>query len=247
MKISVQLYSVRDQMGKDPAGTLKAVAKTGLHYVETAGYAGKSVEEFAQMVKDAGITFSGMHAGFEAAENNLDGLLHEAKVLNCPYIIVPGLPGSLIQEGWDHAGIRLQAIGEKVAKAKRSFAYHNHNHEFVDVKGRTGYDILFESACPDFVKNQIDLWWAYVGNQDVPKLLDKYGKRVKLVHLKDGKSRDGAQAVAGDGAMDWDPILKACDRCKVDFGSIEFDEAPGDPIECIAQSLAFFRKKGYKQ
>jgi len=32
------LYTVRDEMSKDPKGTLKAVADAGYQYIEAAGY-----------------------------------------------------------------------------------------------------------------------------------------------------------------------------------------------------------------
>lgn len=247
MKLSIQLYTVRDLLDKDPAGTLKAIGKLGLKYAETAGYAGRPVKEFASMMKDAGLKASGMHVGLEPCEKELDKVIDEANTLGCKYIIVPWIPESLYKEGWDHVGLRLQAVGEKVSKAKKVFCYHNHAFEFVDVNGKTGYDILFSAACPDYVFNQIDLWWAHVGKQDTAKLVEKYGHRVKLVHLKDGlDDQDGKQMPAGKGSIDWTATCKALDKAKVDFGVIEFDTCPGPPYESIKESLDFFRAKGYR-
>ena len=123
MKISVQLYTVRDLMDKDAAGTLMAIGKMGYRYVETAGMAGKTTLEFAKLVKQAGLKVSGMHVGLDACEANLDMVLADAKVLNSPYIIVPWAPESSYKDGWEKLGQRLQAIGEKVAAAKRVFAF----------------------------------------------------------------------------------------------------------------------------
>ena len=45
LPIGLQLYSVRDAMEKDFAGTIKAVAEMGYDQVEFAGLFGHSAEE----------------------------------------------------------------------------------------------------------------------------------------------------------------------------------------------------------
>lgn len=248
MKISVQLYTVRDVLAKDPAPTLAAIGQMGFKYVETAGYAGKTPKEFKQMLNDSGLKCSGMHVSYEACEKEMARVLDEAALLGSKYVIVPGIPGRIIEQGWDKVGMNLQAFGEQAAKERHVFAYHNHAHEFeTKVGDKTAYDVLFSAACPDYVKCQVDLWWAYYGHVDPAKLLERYGKRVRLVHLKDGKGRGNEpQAEAGNGVMDWDTVLKACDRSEVEFGSVELDECPRPPLESIKISLDFFRSKGYR-
>ncbi|MBS1715066.1 MAG: sugar phosphate isomerase/epimerase [Armatimonadetes bacterium] len=247
MKIGVQLYTVRDQMNADPAGTLKAIGKMGYRYVEAAGTAGKSTKEFATMARDAGLKFCGMHVGYDQCEKQLDQVLADAEVMDCPYIVVPGLPERAYADGWDRCGIRLQKFGEKVAKAKRKFGFHNHSGEFVKVGDRTAYEIMTESSCPDHMLLEVDLWWAHCGGQDVPGLLKAHGERVHLVHLKDGTScRAETHVPAGQGEMDWPPVLKQLDACKTAFGIVEFDSAAGDPLAAIKASLLYFRTAGYK-
>lgn len=247
MKLSVQLYTVRNLMDKDPAGTLRQLSKIGLKYAEVAGYAGKTPKEFAAMMKDAGLKASGTHVGLDACEKELNKVLEEADILGTHYIIVPWVPDSAYADGWDRMGIRLQKIGEKVAKAKKMFCYHNHAFEFVDVKGVTGHEILFDSMCPDHVHMQLDLWWAHVGKQDLPAMLEKYGERIDLVHLKDGlDDQDGKQMPAGQGSIKWDPVVAAMNKAKVEYGIIEFDTCPGPEIDSVKASLDYFRSKGYK-
>lgn len=246
MKISVQLYTLRDDMAKDPAGTLRAVGQMGYRFVETAGFAGRTAKEFAQMCRDAGVQPRSMHIGLDAFEKDLPKVLDDAAALEAKYLIVPGTPASAYAEGWDVLGVRLQAIGEKVAKAGRVFAYHNHAHEYVDVKGRPGLDILYESSCPDTVKAQLDLWWVYVGKHDPAKEIAKHGKRVCLVHLKDGDNVEShVQIEAGRGLQNWDAILKACRDADVEFGVVELDTCPRPPLESVKICLEFFRAKGF--
>jgi len=248
MKIGVQLYTLRDDMQRAPVETLNALGKMGYRYVETAGFAGKSAKEFAGWLKDAGLQASGMHVGIDACEKELNQVMDDASALNCPYVIVPWIPESVYKDGWDHAGERLERIGEKVNAGGREFAYHNHAFEFVDVKGKSGFEILFSAACPDCLVAQIDLWWAYCGMKDPAGLVNKFGERTKLVHLKDGKSpSDDVHVPAGDGVMPWDAILAACKKAKTDFGIVELDTSPGKPLDAVEKSLKFFRSKGLKE
>lgn len=247
MKISVQLWTVRRELEKDPRGTLTAIREMGFRYVETAGTAGLKPNQFAEIVDAVGLKVSGMHVGLEDCEKDLPSLLDLAGRMNCQFLIVPWAPESSYKDGWDKLGVRLQAIGEKVSAAKRKFAYHNHTFEFQDVGGRTGYDVLMAAACPDYVKCQIDLWWANCGGQNVPQMLARYKERVDLVHLKDGADcKDSVHREAGRGIMKWDPILEACRKAGVEWGVVELDECPNPPLESIRTCLEFFRSRGFK-
>lgn len=248
MKISVQLYTLRDVMSHDAAGTLRAVAQMGYRYVETAGTAWKTPSEFRTILDDCGLKVSGMHVGLEACESDLDALLQEAEILGAPYLIVPYAPESSYKDGWDKLGIRLQAIGEQVSHAGRAFAYHNHAFEFGLYDGRTGWDRLMESASADLVRAQLDLWWVHCGGYHPGEMLVQYADRTPLVHLKDGtECADHAQIEAGRGVMKWDEVLKACDVAQVEFGVVELDTCPNPPLESVKTCLEFFRAKGYSE
>ncbi|MEJ0102375.1 MAG: hypothetical protein WDO19_07425 [Bacteroidota bacterium] len=64
--LGVQLYSVRDDMKKDPLGTLKLVAKAGYKNVEHANYVdrkfyGYSAVEFKKVLADLGLSMPSGH------------------------------------------------------------------------------------------------------------------------------------------------------------------------------------------
>src|SRR3954467_5382547 len=54
-KISIQLYTLRDQMAADAAGTLKTLARIGYRTVEDAGWVGRTAAEFKQRHNAAGL------------------------------------------------------------------------------------------------------------------------------------------------------------------------------------------------
>ena len=68
--MGVQLYSVRDEMKKDPLATLKALADMGYKYVEHANYInrkfyGYPAAEFKKVLNDLGLTMPSGHTVME--------------------------------------------------------------------------------------------------------------------------------------------------------------------------------------
>ena len=62
-KISIQLYTLRDQLAADFTGTLAALAEIGYRRVEHAGFVGRSVTEFKAALDAVGIWASSGHVG----------------------------------------------------------------------------------------------------------------------------------------------------------------------------------------
>src|SRR5580658_2035829 len=64
--LGLQLYSVRDDMSKDPAGTLRQIAEIGYKYVEHANYVnrkfyGQRAAEFKKTLDDLGLNMRSGH------------------------------------------------------------------------------------------------------------------------------------------------------------------------------------------
>jgi sugar phosphate isomerase/epimerase len=81
MRLTIQLYTVRDALAADLAGTLAKIKAIGLEYVELAGDYGKSGEEWKTMLDELGLKASGAHIGVDQFENNYDATVAFAKAL----------------------------------------------------------------------------------------------------------------------------------------------------------------------
>src|SRR5690242_18467830 len=78
--LGIQLYSVREDMKKDPAGTLKQLAGMGYKYVEHANYVnrkfyGYSATEFKKLLGELGLKMDSGHTvmgarAWDAAKND---------------------------------------------------------------------------------------------------------------------------------------------------------------------------------
>ena len=236
--LSVQLYTLRDQLDSDRDATLAALATMGFDEVEPFG-----IEHFDWLPE--ALAAHGLKAGSAHADliGATDAVLAAAQALGVRTVFQPFWPPEKWQE---EAGIReladaLNGLADRAAEAGISIGYHNHDFEFTapEADGVGAYDFFVSLLDPRIVL-EVDTYWAAAGGQDVPALLASLGSRVTHLHVKDGPlepSRSGAaNVVLGAGSMDLPPILDASgERTWV----VEFDYAVVDPIDEVRQSVEY--------
>ena len=241
MRLSLQLYTLRDALAQDLTGTLDKVRDIGLKYVEFAGFYGLSAAEWKALADERGLSFSSAHIGFDQIVNEFDSVVADAQTLGLSTVIIPWIGKEHYENGWAAFGKECEPLGEKLKAAGLTLAYHNHAFEFET----DGLDGLYGATSPDILKAQLDLAWVSIGGQDPVATIEKFADRTPMVHLKDYDPTLTPQwRPAGQGIMDWDSILAACQAAGVQFGAIELDESPGDPIEAVRESFNYFASKG---
>lgn len=240
MRLSVQLYTLRDAMGADPASTLAQVRESGLEYVELAGTYGLPAADFAAMLRDHDLKVSGSHVGLEALEKSFDDVVAEAHAFDIEWVIVPYV--SEDRRNWGQLAQTLSGLGERLTAEGLSLAYHNHDFE---IRADQGLRVLVAETHPMLVSFEIDLGWVRFAGEDPAKLLWELGPRAPLVHLKDMDPGCGnPHVVAGDGAVHWDEVLAACEGIGVQYGVIEMDLPPNDPIQDVRTCVRYFQDRG---
>lgn len=247
--ISVQLYTVRDLLAKDFAGTVKQIAQIGYKAVEMAGYGNlKSAAEAKKALDDAGLKVSGAHASIDLLEKDLEKVLDENQTLGNTNLVCPFLPENRRKDaaGWKQVAQSLNRIGRAVHERGMTFAYHNHSFEFQQFDGKKGYDILWENTEPHLVKAEVDVYWVKHGGEDPVERINKLGDRVLLLHLKDmAAGADKKFAEVGTGILDFKAILAAAEKAGAQWGAVEQDNCyDTPPLEAIKTSLENLKKLG---
>ena len=234
--IGLQLYTVKDSMQEDPAGTLKKLREIGFGVVESAGFGKLSSKQFRQLLDDSGLACPSSHLQFDT--DNLGPAFEDAHVLGAMYAtsgslhlpaaaskraVAASKPGMSLDDAKRTAEI-ANRIGEAAKHAGLQYAYHNHDAEFADQGGGAiGYDLLLRETNPELVKFEIDCGWMIFAGHNPIDYFKKYPNRFPMIHVKDylspiDKSAAGAGAAEmrgaelGHGVIDYKPIFAAAGK-----------------------------------
>ena len=251
--VGLQLYSLREQFKQEVPGTLDKVKGFGIKYAELAGTYNLSAEQFKAQLAERGIEAVGAHFPFERYRDDAEGVAREAKALGLKYAGCAWIPhqGDFDEKTCREAASVFNRAGQALAKHGVKLFYHTHGYEFQPRDQGTLFDLLMAETKPDFVTYEMDIFWIVHPGQDPVKLLQKYGKRFELMHLKDmkkgtptglltGQSDVNNDAALGAGQMDLPAILRAAKKAGVKWYFIE-DESPWSEQQ-IPQSLRYLEQ-----
>jgi sugar phosphate isomerase/epimerase len=257
-KIGVQLYTVRDAIKADFAGTLEKIAAIGYKEVELAGYFDHPAKEIRAMLDKAGLTAPSAHLSLDVLQTSLPETIESAHIMGHKFLVCPSLNEKLRSEpdGYKKVGAEFNKIGEATKKAGIQFAYHNHVFEFQPgTDGKLPYDVLLESSDSQLVKMEMDLCWFTLGGQDPVAYFNKYPGRFPLVHVKDlkkvpklapGQKSDELTHLAekeymtevGSGVIDWKRIFASGEKAGIEHYFVEHD-SPKDPFASLTASYKY--------
>ncbi|HZR16735.1 MAG TPA: sugar phosphate isomerase/epimerase [Verrucomicrobiae bacterium] len=251
--LGLQLYSLREQFGKDVPRTLDEVKSFGIKYAELAGTYGLTPEKFKEELTARGIKPIAAHFGYERYRDDAEGVAKEAKALGLEYAGCAWIPhsGDFDEKTCREAIAVFNKAGEAMAKQGLRFFYHVHGFEFQPYGQGTLLDLLFQETSPKYVNYEMDIFWIVFPGQDPIKLLEKYPSRWRLMHLKDmrkgtptGALTGGTDvkndAAIGQGIMDIPGILRAAKKVGVKWYFIE-DESPWSEKQ-IPESLHYLEQ-----
>ncbi len=233
--IGLQLYSLRTEMAEDFEGTLGRLAELGFKEMEFAGYFDKSPAEIRRILDGFGMTSPAAHIQLSAIRENLEREIETAASIGQKYIVIPSIPGNerAIDDYQRHADL-LNHAGEACKTVGIQMAYHNHNFEFEQQAGKTGYDTLLNSTEPDLVTMEMDLFWIVDAGEDPIPYFEKHPGRFAMLHVKD-RAGDGSMVDVGRGEINFAELFSYADVAGFEHYFIEHDN-PDDGINSIAYS-----------
>ena len=259
--IGLQLYTVRDAMTKDPAGTLARVAKIGFNSVEAATYTGDekfyrmSAKAFKKVLKQNNLIIPSSH--YRLGEENTKGKITKGSILHdwdkavddaaevgikymvCAYLSKPER-GDL--DHYKYVADQLNIGGERCKKSGIQLCYHNHDFEFNKLDDTEPYDILL-STDPDLLKMEMYMYWVTKSDKDPLYFFKKYPGRFPLWHLKDmDKTAKKNFTEVGNGVIDFKRIFAEKEKAGLKYFFVEQDKCPGSPFDSIAKSIRYVKR-----
>lgn len=267
--VGMQLYSVRDEMGKDPLGTLKQLAAMGYKNVEHANYInrkfyGYSAQDFKKILDDLGLYMISGHTVFglqhwdDARKDFTDTwkyTVEDAAILKQKYVISPWMDEKM-RNSYDSLKKYLDIFnkcGELCMKSGMKFGYHNHDFEFSQkFNGESVFDIMMKTMDPKIVLVQLDTGNLYNGGAKALDVVKKYPNRFELLHVKDEIKAEGAgekyeSTILGKGIISCKEVIDlAYEKGGAQVFIIEQEAYQGkSPINCMKENLEIIKNWGY--
>lgn len=219
-QVSIQLYSLRDQLAADLEGTLAELAGMGYTQVECAGFSGLGATEFKAVLDGLGLHATSGHVAIPQPfdRDAWEESLQDALTLGSEYVVHPLFgydtdTGEITRDetSWLAFAEDLNRAGRQAQEVGLRLGYHNHNWEFlplIDDRSRTPYDILIENTDRRYVHFEVDLFWVVRAARDPVALLRRLRGRAPQLHCKD-LNQPGGYEDLGLGFIDFPQILRA--------------------------------------
>jgi sugar phosphate isomerase/epimerase len=246
--VGLELYSVRDQLKKDPESTVRAVAKMGYQDVEFyAPYLEWSEDQAKQMRKlldELGIHCYSTHNDEDSfSDSKIQKASELNKILGSRYMVLAWSDPKPDLDGWKKVAESLNNAAEKLAPSGLKVGYHNHDAEWKPVEGKRPIEVIASNTKPS-VMLQLDVGTCLEAGADPVAWIKANPGRIRSIHCKDWSPDPnvGYKTLFGEGKADWKAIFQAAEnQGGVEFYLIEQEGSRYPELETARRCLEAFR------
>ncbi|GAA4734585.1 sugar phosphate isomerase/epimerase family protein [Flavisolibacter ginsenosidimutans] len=212
----LQLYTLRDDLPKDPKGILTQVASFGYKQIESFEggqgiFWGMSNTEFKKLMDNLGMTIVSSHCDIN---KDFERKASEAAAIGMKYLLCPYLGPQKSIDDFKRFADTFNKRGEVCKQNGIRFGYHNHDYGFKPVDGQLPQDVLMQNTDKDLVDFEMDMYWVVTAGQNPSDWYRKYPGRFKLCHVKDRQKgvplteKKNVSVVLGTGSINFPSHLK---------------------------------------
>ncbi len=246
----LQLYTLRQDMPKDPKGVLQQVSSYGYKQIESyeggqGMFWGMSNTDFKKYMDDLGMAIVASHCDMNT---NFEKKAEEAAAIGMKYLICPWLGPQKSLDDFKRYAETFNQKGEICKKNGIRFAYHNHDYTFKELEGQLPQDVLMNSTDASLVDFEMDIYWVVTGGHDAEAWFKKYKNRFRLCHVKDRSKtpveNNGLNSVdLGTGVIDFAKVLKTAKENGMEYFIVEQEAYPnGTPLEAVKAGAEYMKK-----
>ena len=245
--VGLELYSVRNELKKDLAGTVRDVAKMGYQCVEFFGPYYSWTTEYARQVRaeldDLGIKCYSTHNGLESfGPGGISKAIDLNTILGARYVVnsSPGNPKTL--DDWKRVAETLNKANDTLKAQGLHAGYHNHDAEWKPVEGKTPMEVL-AATLDGSVMLQLDVGTCLEAGRDPVAWINRNPGRIRSIHLKDWSPQKQYKVLFGEGTAPWQRIFAAAEKNgRVEYYLIEQEGSEYSEMETAQRCLAAYRK-----
>ena len=265
----LQLWTVKDELRADTAGTLRALSRMGIRELELFELPA-APSEFRKQCDDLGLSLVSGHFYLQALAK--PETLDAAHALGLKYIIVvfPTLRSMKDQDISEMSVEQLMPLyekitlddyrwnaeqfnsyGERLAGDGFQLGYHNHAVDLKRLDGKTALDELIARTDPEHVVFEMDTGHVIHAGADPIAYLRRYPTRIQLLHLKDlvpgfhisariDTEDMDTNAELGAGVIDWRALFAVAARGHIKHWFIEHEGTMAHPpMTAVQRSLTY--------
>lgn len=201
--VGLELFSVRDELGKDLTGTVRAVAKMGYQDVEFFSpyysWTPEKAKEIRTLMDDLGIKCWSTHNGPNSfTPEGIDKAIELNQTLGSRYIVLASAGKITALDGWKGVAERLTQAAEKMKPAGIQPGYHNHQLEFTPLEGKRPIEVI-AAGTPKDVMLQLDVGTCCEMGSDPVAWIEQNPGRIRSIHCKDWSPEKGYRVLFGEG------------------------------------------------
>ncbi len=232
-----QVWTIREELNRDFAATLRKMASLGYSEMEMCsplGYSESGFEplnhmsgaEMRKIVEGEGLRCTSSHYTMGELRDHLENRIEWAQQLGMKQMVASSfwLPEDASVDEYRRAAQELNTIAEKTKAAGIQMGFHNHHMEFEKRGDELIYDALMEEFDPGLVKMQFQVAVVNIGYQ-AADYFRKYPGRFLSAHLADWSAEKDEQVPLGEGVVDWKDFFKAAKKGGVQNFFVEMDPA----------------------
>ena len=245
----LQLYTLRDDMPKDPKGILKQVASFGYKQIEGFEGAlglfwGMSHTDFKKYMDELGLQFVSSHCDLK---KDFEKKAAQAAEIGMKYLISPYVGKQKTLDDYKKIADQFNKSAEICKKNGIRFAYHNHDYSFTQQDGQYPQDIFMQNTSADNMDYEMDIYWVVTAGADPEAWLKKYSNRFRLCHVKDrsktAKPEDHDASVdVGTGSINYKKVLKTASENGMQYYIVEQEKYENSTPIKSAQADANYLK-----
>lgn len=248
-QVAAQLYTCRDLLKTpaDIAATLKRLRKVGYTAVQVSGLGPIAEEELLAILEGEGMTCCATHENGQEILENTQKIIDRLGKLKCAITAYP------YPAGVDMASVAsvdamiagLDAAGAKMAAAGQVLCYHNHNHEFRKLEGKTILERIYARTHPAHLQGELDTCWVHYGGGENVEWCERLAGRMPIIHLKDYMTNSENKhqlCEIGSGNLSFKKIIAAAEKSGCKWFAVEQDTCPGDPVDSLEISFRYIQE-----
>jgi len=248
-QVAAQLYTCRDTLKTPPeiADTLRKLRAIGYTAVQVSGMGPIEEGELVKILDGEGLVCCATHEPGATILESPEKVVERLQKLNCVHTAYPYPAGVDFEspEAISNLIAGLERSGAVLAAAGQHLSYHNHNHEFRKLGGKTILEQIYEGTSPANLKAELDTFWVHYGGGENVEWCEKVSGRLPVIHLKDYMTNSENKhqfCEIGAGNLSFKKIIPAAEAAGCEWFVVEQDVCPGDPLDSLAQSFRYIEE-----